>query len=238
MLIAEDIEYLDGETLCRGFICYDNSWSKPRPCVMVAHDWVGRGQAACDKAKALCELGYVGFALDMYGDARLGADKEERQALMMPLMQDRNKLAQRMVAAFHSMQQHPAVDENKIAVIGYCFGGLCALDLARTGADVRGAVSFHGLLMPPPGDATAAIKAHILALHGFDDPLVKPDQVDHFATEMTARKADWQVHMYGLTAHSFTDPTANDSEMGLHYNPIAARRSWRTATEFLSEIFA
>jgi dienelactone hydrolase len=235
MLTAE-IEYHDGNTSCRGFIAY-KELSVPRPAVMIAPDWGGRGEDACNKARQIASLGYVGFTIDMYGQAQTAEDKVEKRALMTPLMNDRQKLAKRIKTAFDALRELPQVDKKKIAAIGYCFGGLCVLDLARCGTEVSAVVSFHGLLYAPPGDTFNPINPKILVLHGYDDPLVKPEQVNQFALEMSARQVDWQVHMYGLTAHSFTNPLANDDEMGLHYNEQADRRSWQTTEAFLKEVF-
>ncbi|MCL9685207.1 dienelactone hydrolase family protein [Legionella maioricensis] len=235
MIITEQINYSDGETVCQGFMAY-NSSAKKLPGVMVAHDWGGRGEAVCNKAVQLASMGYVGFAIDMYGLAQLGQDKTERRALMTPLMRDRQKLAARITAAFNHLTQLPQIDKDKIAAIGYCFGGLCVLDLARTGADVKGVVSFHGLLAAPEGAINTHINTKILVLHGYDDPLVPPDQIEQFAAEMNERKVDWQVHMYGLVQHSFTNPQANDDEMGLHYDERADLRSWESTASFLREI--
>lgn len=238
MIISTEVDYWDADTLCRGFIAFDDSILTVRPGVLIAHDWGGRGESVCDKARLLASLGYVGFALDMYGQAQQGQDKPHRRALMAPLMQDRRKLINRITAAFHCLAQHEHVDRNNIAAIGYCFGGLCVLDLARSGVDVKAVASFHGLLTAPEGMNAAPINAKILILHGYDDPLVKPEQVNQFALEMTDREADWQIHLYGLTAHSFTNPEANDDEMGLHYNAQSDHRSWKSTEYFLKEAFS
>ncbi|HGI8218072.1 TPA: dienelactone hydrolase family protein, partial [Legionella pneumophila] len=125
MLVTEEVEYNDGDTVCKGFIAYQPSVSKPLPCVMVAHDWGGRGEGACSKAIQLAGMGYIGFAIDMYGNAKLGKDKTEKRALMTPFMQNRGKLIARINAAFNKVVQLPEVDSEKVAAIGYCFGGLC-----------------------------------------------------------------------------------------------------------------
>jgi dienelactone hydrolase len=237
VIITEEIDYKDGDTPCRGFLAYDSNWTKPMPTVMIAHDWTGRGPAACDKARQLALLGYVAFAIDMFGEAQLGHDNEQRKALITPLLENRLALVTRMRAAFDLMHQIPQVDCKKIAAIGYCFGGLCVLDLARAGVNLRGAVSFHGLLSAPSDATFDSFPSKILILHGFDDPLVPPEQVLQFEHEMTTRKVDWQLHAYGLTSHSFTNPDANDPEMGLRYNERAAHRSWQSMELFLTEVF-
>lgn len=235
MLQAEEIEYKVGDTALRGFMVRDKTQKLPKPCVMIAPDWTGRNDTFCEKAKQLATLGYVGFALDMYGDARIGRTTEDKKALMSPLLQNRNVIAARMQAALKKAADSPWVDENKMAAIGYCFGGLCVLDLARSGADVKGIVSFHGILTAPEITVCEKIRAKILVLHGYEDPMVPPAQVNQFAREMTEKKADWQIHMYGHTQHAFTNPEANDDALGLHYNKNADRRSWLSAELFLNE---
>ena len=143
----------------------------------------------------------------------------------------------RMQNALTVMKALDEVDEAQVAAIGYCFGGLCVLDLARAGADVNGVVSFHGLFGAPDNTAGNKVKARILALHGWDDPMATPDQVVSLAEELSAMGADWQIHGYGNTVHAFTNPHANDPEFGTVYNPDADRRSWNAMRDFLSELF-
>lgn len=235
MLQAEEIEYQMGDTVCRGFIARDKTQTMRKPCVMIAHDWTGRSDTFCEKARQLAAQGYVGFAIDMYGSAKLGHTTEEKQALLQPIIENRKIVTTLMQAAFQAALESPWVDNTKIAAMGYCFGGLCVLDLARSGADVKGVVSFHGILTAPEVAVCKKIQAKILALHGYDDPMVPPAQVNQFAKEMTTRKADWQIHMYGHTQHAFTNPEANDDALGLHYNKNADRRSWMSAELFLKE---
>lgn len=237
MLQMNEIEYKDGDTVCRGFIAYEDALRQPKPCVLIAHDWSGRTDAFCEKAKQLARMGYVGFAIDMYGEGKTGHTTEEKRSLLDVVLAHRPTVSARMLAAFATAAALPMVDSGNIAAIGYCFGGLCVLDLARTGADVKGVVSFHGILSAPEAAICEKIRAKILVLHGYDDPLVRPAMVNQFASEMTERHADWQIHMYGLTQHSFTDPQANDDELGLHYNAKADRRSWMNTEFFLSEAF-
>ena len=157
---------------------------------------------------------------------------------MQPLVNDRRLLRARIRAAFDAVISMDEVDNNRVAVIGYCFGGLSALDLARSGAEIVGAVSFHGVLAKPDDLADHPMKAKVLVLHGYDDPMVMPKQVNVFCHEMTEAGVDWQVHMYGHTQHSFTNPEAHDSSRGLLYNAEAEYRSWQAMTNFLQEVFA
>jgi dienelactone hydrolase len=231
------IDYTDGDTHLEGYLALDNSLDQPRPGVLIAHAFGGRSDFECEKARLLAQQGYVGFAMDMYGEGRGGDTFEENSALMQPFLDDREKLQKRMTLALSALRQQPEVDDDNLAAMGFCFGGLCVLDLARTGADIRGAISFHGLLTPPGNTADTPIKARILALHGYDDPMVPPQSLLDFANEMTGAGADWQVHAYGNTLHSFTNPEANDPELGAKYDAAADRRSWTSLLNFLEEIF-
>ncbi len=237
-IVSNTVVYLDGDVVLEAFFAFDDASSDRRPAVLINHTWAGRDDFVAEKAKKLAALGYVGFAVDMYGKGVLGTGPDECMELMQPFMADRAMLQQRMKAALAAVKLMPWVDENKIASIGFCFGGLCALDLARTGADIKGAVSFHGLLTPPDNIQGNAVKAKILALHGHDDPLGPPEQVLAFEREMSDAGADWQLHIYGNTMHAFTNPLVNDHDSGKVYKPDADRRSWVAMQNFLTEIFA
>jgi dienelactone hydrolase len=236
-IIGNRISYTDNNTTLEGYCAYDDASSVKRPAVLISHTWVGRNQFVIDKAHALAELGYVGFALDMYGKGVIGNNAEESAALMQPFMQDRAKLQQRINAALTAIKQLDGVDSKNIAAIGFCFGGLCVLDLARMGAGLKGVVSFHGLLDAPDNNPHQIIKAKILALHGRDDPLASPDKVLAFQEEVTQAGADWQFVSYGNTMHAFTNPSANDPENGYRYQPDTDRRAWLAMKNFLQEIF-
>jgi dienelactone hydrolase len=220
-----------------GFYAYNDSLSGKRPAVIVVHDWSGQNDFARDKAKLLAEMGYLGFAVDMYGNGQEGQTKEEKMALMTPLMEDRTLLAERILAAVHTVQSLQQVDTNKIAALGFCFGGLSVLDLARTGEKIAGVASFHGLLQASPLHLPKKIHAKVLALHGQDDPMAPPEHVQEFAEEMTTAQADWQFHIYGNTQHAFMNPLANDPTMGLLYNATTSQRAWQLTSSFLKEIF-
>jgi dienelactone hydrolase len=229
------IDYQDGETRCQGFLCHDDSYPGPVPAVLISHTWAGRDEFVERKARRLAWHGYAAFALDMYGEGRVGKSVEENQALMMPLMQDRALLARRINAALTTVKTLPPVDGRRVAAMGFCFGGLCALDLARSGADVRGVVSFHGLLKPNGLPPPKRISARILMLHGYDDPMAPPEDVLAIGKELTQAGADWQLHAYGHTVHAFTNPAANNRAGGMEYNDRADRRSWHSLIQFLEE---
>jgi dienelactone hydrolase len=226
----------DGKTF-EGFLAWDDSSGKPRPGIVISHAWGGSGGFEQDRARALAELGYAGFCLDLYGKGIRGSSQEENAKLMQPFLTDRALLQKRMQLAVEVARAQDQLDAAKVAAMGYCFGGLCVLDLARTGADVRGVTSFHGLFKPPGNTRGKKIKARVLALHGWDDPMVPPDAVVALAAELTQAGADWQIHGFGHTVHAFTNPQANDRAHGLAYSESANRRSWKMHVDFLAEIF-
>ena len=237
-IIANTINYLDGDVLLEGYFAYDDASQGQRPVVLIHHAWAGRDEFVANKARQLAELGYLAFAADMYGKGVLGSSPEQNGQLMQPFMADRAKLQQRLLAALATVKLMPWADNQRIAAIGFCFGGLCALDLARTGVDIRGVVAFHGLLYPAANLPAPQIKAKVLVLHGHDDPLAPPDQMLALQTELTQAGADWQTQIYGNTQHAFTNPLANDANRGLIYQPRAEQRTWLAMQNFLSEIFA
>ncbi len=232
------IDYQDGDVDLQGYLAWDDAVEGKRPGVMISHAWAGRSDFENGKAEELAKLGYVGFALDNYGRGILGTNTEENSALIQPFLDDRAMLQGRMQIALEVLKGLDEVDASRVATIGFCFGGLCVLDLARTGTDIRGVVSFHGLFASPGNTAGNKIRAKVLALHGWDDPMVPPDQVVSLAEELSSMGADWQLHGYGNTMHAFTNPQANDPDFGTVYSPDADRRSWNAMQDFLSEIFA
>jgi dienelactone hydrolase len=235
-IVSNTVGYVDDDTLLEGYFAVDEALEGQRPAVLICHAWGGRDEFVAEKAKKLAELGYVGFAVDMYGKGIKGAGPEENAKLMQPFMEDRTLLQKRILAALSAVKLLPWVDEKRIAAIGFCFGGLCALDLARSGADIAGVVSFHGLLIPS-SLPTKKITAKVLVLHGNDDPMVPIDHVHDLEAELTETAADWQIHTYGHTMHAFTNPIANDPGFGTVYNGIADKRSWQSLLAFLSEVF-
>ncbi len=231
------VEYEIDGAVYEAFMAWDDA-SGSAPGVMVSHAWGGRSDFENGKARWLAEQGYVGFAIDMYGKGIRGETTEECSALMTPLVEDRPELQKRVSAALSAMQAQPEVDSNQCAAMGFCFGGLCVLDLARIGSPIAGVVSIHGLFMAPGNTAGTAITAKVLCLHGYDDPMATPDSVLALATELSEAKADWQLHAYGRTMHAFTNPAANDPDFGTVYSETADRRSTAAIQGFLAEIFA
>ena len=231
----QTIEYRDGEAILEGFLCYDESQPGPRPAVIINHMWGGRDEFVERKARRLAWSGYACFALDNYGKGKRGGTPELNAALMAPFMKDRAMLRTRLLAGLAAVKALPIVDSKRIAVMGFCFGGLCALDFARANADVRGVVSFHGMLKTS-GLTEPKINARVLMMHGYDDPLAPPEDLLAVAREFTAAGADWQIHAYGQTVHAFTNPAANNRAGGMQYDEAADRRSWHALEEFLGEV--
>lgn len=233
----ELIDYNDGSAELEAFVAYEEADSL-KPLVLVVHDWSGRRDFACKAAERVAGMGYVGMAVDMYGKGVFGSDGdvELNSSLMDPFASDRAMLRDRIRAALEVGRNLSQVDASKVAAMGYCFGGMCVLELARSGADVAGVISIHGIFSP--GDIpNKEIKAKILCLHGHEDPMVPPDQVLAFETEMTKAGADWQVHAYGNTMHAFTNPAANNPDFGTMYDEVAERRTYQALANFLDEIF-
>lgn len=229
--------YFDDSSECEGFIALPKA-DGPRPAVLIAHNWAGQSAADAAIAEKLAGLGYVGIAIDVYGKGVRGDLHGDNSALMNPWVGNRAGLQARLLAAVTAAAANPAVDATRIAIIGYCFGGLCALDVARSGDPrVKAAVSFHGVY-PPSGLPQQQISAKVLVLHGWDDPMTPPDATVALAHELNAAGADWQIHAYGHTMHAFTFPDANNPAGGIQYNAAADRRSWQAMTGLLDEVFA
>jgi dienelactone hydrolase len=229
------LEYTHGGVPFEGLLVAAKNGVR-RPAVIVAHAWGGRGEIEMAAARRLAEQGYTAFALDMFGKGVRGGTREQNRALIAPLLADRALLQARMLAAVNVVREQSVVNPGKVAAIGFCFGGLCVLDLARSGADVAGVVSLHGLFTPPEVATGARIRAKVLALHGHDDPMAPPAAVAALQAELTAAGADWQIHIYGGTMHAFTNPEARDPAFGTVYSEVAAQRAWRTTDSFLAEV--
>ena len=237
MAIREQlIEYRDGDVLLEGFFCCDDLRPGSSPAVLINHAWRGRDEFVERKARQLARRGFATFALDMYGKGKRDLSVEENRMLMRMFMQDRALLSRRVNVALTAVRGLPQVDVRRVAAIGYCFGGQCVLDLARSGADVRGVVSFHGPLKPTRLSTLPKISAKILIVHGYDDLSAPPEDLLAITQELTQAGADWQLHACGNTPHSFTDPEANDRAGRRACHEIADRRSWQALIAFLDEV--
>jgi dienelactone hydrolase len=231
-----EIEYEHAGVVMKGMAVLPEGRTGKVPGVLVGGDWRGRHAFAISMAERMARLGYVGFAIDMYGGAKTGANLQDNIALMKPLSDDRGLLMARVNAALATLKAMPEVDAARTAMMGTCFGGMCALDLARSGADVRAAVSVHGLFHAPPKELCKPITAKVLILHGFDDPMANPEQGVAIGRELNALGADWQMHNYGGVVHAFTNPGANDKSRGAAYDERAMKRAFRAMENLFEEV--
>ena len=236
--------YQSADTELHGHLVYNPDIKGPRPAVLVAHAWKGQDDFARHKAEQLAELGYVGFAVDVYGQGKQVETGEDALSLMSPLFLDRKLLRDRIMSAHHAVFQQDMVDKTKIGAIGFCFGGLTVIELLRSGVNLNGVVSFHGVLGNALGEEKANIapnaeklKGSLLILHGHEDPLVTQEDITAIQSEFTEAGVDWQMHIYGHTVHAFTNPQANDPGIGLVYNKETCYRSWQTMINFFKEVF-
>lgn len=238
VLRTQVVEYKQGDTVLEGYLAYDDAITTRRPGVMVVHEWTGIGDYVKKRTEQLAQMGYVAFAADIYGKGIRPSNPKEAGAQAAIYRGNRPLLRDRANAGLAVLQKNPLVDANRIAAIGYCFGGGTVLELARSGAPVAGVVSFHGNLdTPNPADAKN-IKGKVLVLHGAIDPYVPPAQVAAFEKEMNEAGVDWQLISYGGVVHSFTNPEAgNDKSKGAAYDALADRRSFAAMKVFFDELF-
>jgi dienelactone hydrolase len=235
---TEAVPYKDGDTALEGFLAYDDAAKGPQPLVLVVHEWWGLNDYAKSRARQLAQLGYVAFAVDMYGKGVLATDAKEAGTLAGKLRSDRPAMRKRILAALDAVKSNPRVDPKRIAAIGYCFGGTTVLELARSGADIAGVVSFHGGLDAPKAEGTSPIKCKVLVLTGPDDRSVPPTLIATFEDEMRQAKADYQINIYGGAVHAFTNPAnGSDPSTNVAYNAAADRRSWQAMKDFFAELF-
>ena len=207
-----------------------------RPTVILMPTVMGVSELELKFGRQLVELGFNAFVADLFGKKFRGAPRDTCFGEMNRLGSDRVALRRRLLAIVAQARGLGEVDEGKVVVAGYCFGGKCALDVARTGVDVAGVASFHGLF-DPPGWEVGKIAAKVLVLHGWDDPMAKPDAVVALGNELTAAGADWQIHAYGHVGHGFTNPHASSLQIdGVFYHELAAERSWTAFINFLEEV--
>jgi dienelactone hydrolase len=236
MMETRKIIYSDQETVLEATVSLQEGEHK-RPIILIFHAWEGKNSFIEEKAKYLAGLGYIGCALDLYGKGILGKTREECGKLMQPLVSDRQALLKRILAYEGLLKNIPEADTDQIGAIGFCFGGLCVLDLARSNAKgVKGVASFHGVLHAPK-ESSETISSKVLVLHGNNDRMISSEELLGFKDEMEQKKAEWQLHIFGNTVHSFTNPGANDPAFGTVYNKSADKRSFRLMEDFFKETF-
>ncbi len=233
---TQTLEYREDGKLLRGFLAWDDSRTEPRPGILVFHENTGLTDHERERARRLVELGYVALACDMFGERTIPASDAERRAAFEEFRT--KKLLPRALAGFEALAALPRVDRKRMAAIGFCMGGLVALELARSGADLKGVVSFHGGLATTRPAAAGRMKARVLVCHGALDPFTTLEHVTAFAHEMQAAAVDFQVILYGGAMHGFTNPAADRlGRPGIAYHASSDVRSWAAMRQFLAELF-
>lgn len=235
---GERIEYKQGEQILEGFLAYDDSVKGKSPGVLIIHEWTGLGAYVENRAKQIAALGYIVFAADIYGKGIRPQDEKFAAEQADIYRRDRDLMRARAWAGLEELRKQANVDAGRITAIGYCFGGGVVLELARSGADISGVVSFHGNLDTPNLNDAKNITAKILVFHGANDPFVTREEVLNFENEMRRAEVDWQLIIYGNAVHSFTNPeSGNDPSTGIAYHEESDKRSWEAMKLFFQEIF-
>lgn len=241
-LHTESVDYRAGPDVLKGYLAYGTSTEGRRPGVLVVHEWWGQNDFSRARADALARLGYTALALDMFGDGRQAEHPDDAARLAGEVYNDLDTAQVRFMAAYDLLRNHPTVDPQRIAAIGFCFGGGVALEMARRGVPLRGVVSFHGSLAGAVPAHQGVVKARLLVLHGADDQLVPPEQVAAFEKEMQAAGVDYRLVSYPGALHAFTNPAADANarkyQLPLAYNEAADRQSWDEMRGFFDNIFA
>jgi len=236
-LVTKTIEYKQGDTTLEGYLAYDDSFSGKRPGVLIVHQWMGLTDYEENRAAMLANLGYVAFCADIYGKGIRPQNYKDAGAEATKYKTDRALLRLRVNAGLDELKKCDLVDTKRVAAIGYCFGGTTVIELARSGAELNGIVSFHGGLdSPTPADGKN-IKCKVLVCHGADDPFEKAEDRAAFEKEMRDADVDWRLIKYGGAVHSFTQPMADGSLLGAKYNARADKRSWTDMKSFFADIF-
>ena len=237
----QDVQYQAGDTMCKGFIAYDETKGK-QPVVLVVHEWWGTNEHSRAIARKLAQAGFVGFALDMYGEGKQADNPQTASQMSGEIGKNPALMRTRFNAAREFAAKQSSVDAARVAAVGYCFGGMVALNMARAGENLRGVVSFHGILMTGQPAQAGTVKAKILVLNGADDPFVPKEQVDGFEKEMKAAGVDYRLVNYPGGKHAFTNPGATERgkkfNLPLEYNADIDKKSWTEAEAFLKRVLA
>ncbi|MCC5833057.1 MAG: dienelactone hydrolase family protein [Chlamydiales bacterium] len=242
MAKTEDLTYSVEKQLFTGrLVSHEN---EKRPGILVVPTWMGLNDSIIEKTEAIAGLGYTAYAVDLFGLSREAKNTDEAFELVKPLIIDKQIIRKRLQIAAETLRGHPSVENSKIAAVGFCFGGMCALELAKSGYNIRGAVTFHASLdnrhnLPiKPVETAPNIPASLLLLHGYKDALAPENDLRDLEKEFDSRGADWQVYTYGQAMHAFTNPKVNKPELSLQYHEQTANRAWLAMRNFLTEIFS
>jgi len=236
-VVTKSVAYEQGGQKLEGYLAYDDAKSGARPGVLVVPEWWGLNDYVKSRARQLAQMGYVAFAADMYGNAKVTRDPKQAEE-WSSAVDNGGLMAPRSKAALEVLKEQPQTDKSKLAAIGFCFGGSTVLQLAYSGEPLAATVTFHGGLMPPKEDQLAKIKSPILILHGAEDGFVKPETIDQVRASLDKAKVDWYMVTYANAVHAFSNPDANSFKIpGIGYNEKAARRSWAEMQDFFKEQF-
>jgi dienelactone hydrolase len=240
-IIGKVVEYTANNVALKGYLAYDNTLKGKRPAVIVVHEWWGVTDYPKKRAEMLASLGYVAFAVDMYGDGKVADNPGDAQKLAGESMKDLSLLKAKFVAAIELLKRNEHVDSTRIAAIGYCYGGGVVLNMARTGVDLKGVVSFHGSLATTTPAKKGNVKAKILVCNGGADKSISENDIKNFKQEMTAADADFKFISYKGALHAFTNPAATELgkkfNMPIAYNESGDKKSWKEMRRFLKAIF-
>jgi dienelactone hydrolase len=237
-IVTEAVPYKDGDVELEGYLVYDDAINGPRPAVIVVHEWWGLNDFAKQKTREIAALGYVGFAIDMYGKGKVTDDAGQAGTWARALYGDTTMWRQRAKAGYDALLKRGQVDRRHIGAIGFCFGGATVQQMAWSGMDLKGVVSFHGSLVPPTAAEAKQTKARVLILHGAVDTLTSQEEFNKFVDAMKGTDIDWQLNLYSGAKHSFTNPDSDKRGMSaIGYNEHAAKRSWRAMKDFFKEAF-
>lgn len=235
----EKIKYQDGDLQLNGHLVWDDSIKGKRPGVLVVHEWWGLNDYAIERARMLAELGYVAFAADMYGDNKVTRHAEDAKGWMTQIVSNQDAWQKRAQLGLDQLKASKHVDGKKLAAIGYCFGGATVMQLAYSGADVDGVVSFHGSLPPATPEQASKINTRVLVAHGDADSFIPAERITAFTKALSDANVDWEMNVYSNAMHGFTNPAAGNYGIeALAYDEKADKRSWQKMQSFFDEIFA
>ena len=235
---SEAISYQDGGANLTGHLYWDDSIEGKRPGVLVVHEWWGLNDYAKWRAGQLAEMGYVAFALDMYGDNKVTTHPAEAQEWMSANTANLDGWRQRALTGLEQLRAHSLTDTSRMAAIGYCFGGATVMQLAYAGADLKGVASFHGSLPLPNDGEVNNIKGRVLVEHGNDDAFIPAERVEAFKAAMNDGGVDLRFHGHDGARHGFTNPDAASFGIdNLKYDAAADESSWRSMQQLFEEIF-
>lgn len=238
-VISETIKYMDGDTELTGHLYYDDSIQGKRPGILVVHEWWGLNDYAKKRAEMLAEMGYVAFAADMYGAHKVTTHAKDAKGWMTQITSNVDAWQKRTQLGLDVLKKHSKTEPDDTAAIGYCFGGATVMQLAYSGADVDGVVSFHGSLPVATDDQAKAIRTKVMVAHGYADPFIPKDRVAGFKEALDKAGVDWQFHAYSGAKHAFTNPEAGNYGIdALAYDTNADHRSWQQMQNFFNEIFS